>query len=390
RILLVGGDADFNVGDAAIRHALCATLVRADPGARITIVAHSRHRAAPPPGVVRILPKGAPHALTQWRAARRQQLIIVGGGGLFQDDDSRIKMPYWAARLAALRASGTVIAGHSLGAGPLMHAESRLMARLACATMRSVSVRDQFALQALQPCTSHALMVVPDPAFMLEPRPASEARALLRQLGIAPGRALIGVTLRRWFHARGGFIPHRARDRLGWGRSTGQQGMTRLLATLAAVIPRIARELDATVLFLPGYRAGHEGDVDACAALAARMPHTATCTAHIVDPCLFKAVTGELRLLISARMHPLILAAGMDVPLVGLAYNGKFAGCLDALGAGRQLLNIDQLVADDAGALLEHRIRAALDQCGDSVAQRAAVLASQSRAATLALLDLLP
>src|SRR5690606_10451566 len=66
RILLVGGDADFNVGDAAIRHALCATLVRADPGARITIVSDPRHRAAPPPGVVHILPKGAPHALTQW------------------------------------------------------------------------------------------------------------------------------------------------------------------------------------------------------------------------------------------------------------------------------------------------------------------------------------
>src|SRR5690606_6997481 len=57
RILLVGGDADFNVGDAAIRHALCATLVRADPGARITIVSDARRDAAPPPGVVRILPK---------------------------------------------------------------------------------------------------------------------------------------------------------------------------------------------------------------------------------------------------------------------------------------------------------------------------------------------
>ena len=89
-------------------------------------------------------------------------------------------------------------------------------------------------------------------------------------------------------------------------------------------------------------------------------------------------------------MHPLILAAGMNVPVVGLAYNGKFGGCLDALGAGGQLLNIDQLVADDAGALLEQRIRAALDQGGDSVARRAAALASQSRAATLALLDLLP
>lgn len=36
--------------------------------------------------------------------------------------------------------------------------------------------------------------------------------------------------------------------------------------------------------------------------------------------------------MVSARMHPLILAAGSGTPIVGMAYNGKFCGWFGMLG----------------------------------------------------------
>lgn len=386
RILLIGGDADFNVGDAAIRRAVCTELVRRDPQARITIVSARGDELPPLPGVMSTLRKGLRAGPSQWRCARSQDLVVVAGGGLFQDDDSRVKMPYWGARLAALRTACPVVLGHSLGAGPLDHPESHWAARLACSVMRQVTVRDEFARQALQPFSRAPLEVVPDPAFMLEPAPPEAARQFLAGLGVAAGRPLLGVVLRSWFHARGGFIPRHVRARFGAQQETGAEQMAALTDNLAPVITRLARKLDADVLLMPSYLADHEKDEQACAALAAALPGVRAFTARIADPCLYKAVAGQLSLLVSARMHPLILASGMGVPIVGMGYNSKFAGCMQALGAGTQLMWIERLTSAGAAA--------ALERCADislanrqRVTQRAVDLGERGRAATARLLD---
>src|SRR5262249_54819141 len=94
-VLLLGGDADANLGDAGILAATCGCLATFEPRVAITIV--SRHRRALP-GVARIINPGPASFAALLDAARRQDLIVVGGGGLLQDDDSRIKVPYWASR----------------------------------------------------------------------------------------------------------------------------------------------------------------------------------------------------------------------------------------------------------------------------------------------------
>ena len=388
RLLIIGGDTDYNVGDAAILESLCGALVAAEPEVRITITStRSAHSASRPPGVIAVLPKGIGHWATQLHSARAQDLIIVGGGGLFQDDDSRMKMPYWAGRLAGLRLANPRIAGHSLGAGPLRHLESRGFARLACAALRSISVRDQFAFDALAPCTARPVRLVPDPAFMLEPASNAAAGAYLDSLGVRRDRPLIGVVLRRWFHKLGGFVPHRARAALGLDLAHGAAQMQLLTRNLAAALSRLAARLQASIVLLPSYHATHEGDIDACSALARALSGASVHLADIREPRLYKAVTGELQLLLSARMHPLIMAAGMGVPVMGMAYNRKFSGCMELLGIPDQLLWLSDL-ADESGAdRLESLALKSMNGPGD-LGQRAAGLARRSREAVGELLNL--
>ena len=173
KILLLGGDADANVGDTAILKSLYQCIARARPDVRVCVLSNR-------PGFgelltsgsggaradLAVLPRGPCGFASLVRAAPAQNLIMVGGGGLFQDDDSRMKMPYWAARIAFLRALNARIVGHSLGAGPLEHAESRGCVRMACGALRSVSVRDRFAQRWLSSSLGREVGVVPDPAFM--------------------------------------------------------------------------------------------------------------------------------------------------------------------------------------------------------------------------------
>jgi len=86
-------------------------------------------------------------------AAKHADIILCGGGGLFQDDDSLIKMPYWALRVVLVRLFCNKIIGYSLGVGPLSAPTSRLFARLAFSCMQHISTRDPIAQRTAQNLT---------------------------------------------------------------------------------------------------------------------------------------------------------------------------------------------------------------------------------------------
>lgn len=381
KILILGGDSDFNLGDSAILAALCAQLRRA--GADEITVTSSRSPPALPPGATSAVRRGVTGVYALGKTARAADLIIVGGGGLFQDDDSRIKMPYWAARVMALHGINTRIVGHSLGVGPLEHPESRFFARQACSRMQSISVRDGFAKQWLERCTDLPASIVPDPAFMLAPAPVEIADEILHANKVPPQRPIIGVTMRRWFHPRGGFIPHKLRSRMGLTRmdNAGAAKMGIVLDRFAASLQQIAAQLDATILLLPTYTVNHENDSSICEELAKRITTTRVSMAVIHDPSVYKAVAGKLALMISGRMHPLILAAGMGTPILGIAYNGKFGGVMDLLGVPDNMLWFDDLLKDGHETTLVDLAVTAMGQ-RTSLHSRARTLAMEVEAAT--------
>jgi polysaccharide pyruvyl transferase WcaK-like protein len=383
-VLLLGGDADANLGDAGILAATCRCLAAFEPDVAITIVS-KRRRLRGLPGLARVITPGPASFAALLGAARQQDLIVVGGGGLLQDDDSRIKVPYWASRLLALRVFQRNIVGLSLGVGPLDHAESRASARMICELLNSVSVRDEFARDWLQRCSDRPVEVVPDPAFMLEPAAERDAVAYIRSLGLSPDRPLLGVAMRGWFHARGGFVPRKVRFGLGARDTHRKVERERFADKLAAEIGGLAHRLGASVLLMPSYCLAHEGDLEASEALAARIDGVSVGLAKIDDPSLYKAVSGRLALLVAARMHPLIFAASMGVPVVGLAYNGKFEGAFRLLGLHDQLLDLGGVSNGVEPGWLEAPVQAAF-AASRGARDRTAELAQRVREHTRALL----
>ncbi len=377
RVLLLGGDTDFNVGDRAILASLARCLTLQEPTVEISTVGHpAAHPALP--GVAHVIPRGPAGLPRLLRAARAADRVLIAGGGLFQDDDSRAKMPYWAARIALLKSANPHIAGLALGAGPLRHAESRAAARIACAALTSVSVRDRYARDALAACTARPIEVVPDPAFMLEPASPGEAHEFLKRLGFAEGRPLIAATLRRWYHARGGFLPNAIKSGLGVEPRRDHARFEGMLGVVARSLEQLGQRLDADILLLPGYNAAHEADDAACEALRWRMPGTNVHMARVLEPRLYKALLGRAALVVSARMHPLILAAGMGVPFVGLSYNGKFDGLYDQLGLASRSLPLD-LCPDGWGATTLVAAAEAALESRVNLRQRAETLAARVR-----------
>lgn len=361
-IVILAGDADGNLGDCAILQAMATAFARLAPGLRLTVVSRDPGRVARLHGAAAVAP-GPRGFLALCRAIRASSLVIVGGGGLFQDDDSLVKMPYWASRVLLARLLGRRVVGYALGVGPLAAPTSRLTARLAFALMDRVTVRDPLARQVAQALTRRPVEVLPDPAIGLAPAPAVLARRQLAVAGVPlDGRPLVGVALRRWFPPRPRLVPHRLARRLGApDPQAGPEGEL-LLDLLARTLDGLVAAHGAFIVFLPSYRVAHEADDTLCQGVLARMRRPQGAVLRLDEPALYQACCGELAVLMGGRMHPMILAAAMGTPVVGLAYNPKFHGLMALLDQPEACLDVAGLVQGaDPGPLLQ-RLHVALGQ----------------------------
>lgn len=343
-VLIIAGDADGNLGDRAILYAICHDLRALKPGLRITAVANveALQHAGMNIDTIRSGMRGFARLI---RAAIRADVVICGGGGLFQDDDSLIKMPYWALRVLLMRLCCRRIIGYSLGVGPLSAPTSRWSARLAFSCMRQITTRDPLAQATAQKLTNKPVAVVPDPALLLAAEAAEKVTYWLEEQGVpVNGRPLIGVTVRRWFPPKSRLVPNRIASRFQRSDNTVEHQSTVLCSLLAKVLDHLVAKNDAYILFLPTYNVSHEGDDRLCKEIQRRMVREPGKVLCIDNPYLYKGVCTQLEVLLSGRMHPAIFAAAVGTPVVGLAYNPKFRGFFSMLGLDQYIMDVHEFV----------------------------------------------
>lgn len=382
-ILIIAGDADGNLGDRAILYSMVEQMRLLKPDIQITGVLAKPGRL-PAKLQLHTVPRGLPGLFRLISAALRADLVLCGGGGLFQDDDSLIKMPYWAARVLLMRACCHRVTGYSLGVGPLSATTSRLCARIAFSCMDRVSTRDPIARTTAQTLTSNKVEVVPDPALLLSAASAEEAERYLEKHAIPlSGKPLIGVAVRRWFPARRRLIPNRLAAKFRSPNQSAVHQSEKMCKLLARVLDQLARQHDAHIVFLPTYNVSHEGDDRICQSIQDKMNTDSGSILCIDDPALYKAVTARLAVLLGGRMHPTIFAAASGTPIVGLAYNPKFTGFFSLLGLDDYVMNVVDFVnlelTDDLVAMVSNALRRKPDVRASIIAADATLQAFNRR-----------
>jgi polysaccharide pyruvyl transferase WcaK-like protein len=384
RVLILTGDVDSNIGDQAILRATCEDLRRIRPNVRISVVSAAAAKLRIDAGFIQPGPRGF---FRLCREAASSDLVLCGGGGLFQEDDSRVKMPYWALRVWLVRLLCKRVIGYSLGVGPLESKTGRFAARVAFSAMERVSARDPLGQKIAQSLTSKSVTLVPDPALHLVKTNGQAVRNYLKAQGVPLSAPyLIGVAVRRWYPPQRRFLPQKIRTRLGGGRSVLTDESKRLAAMLAEVLDELVRRLRAHILLMPSYCAPHEADPMMAHEIIARMEQTGAQLLYVDDPALYKGVASEVSLMIGGRMHPTILAASSGTPVVGLAYNQKFQGLFQMLGIGDQLMDVVDFVQGTKISELTDMASAAMVGPNDCL-QRAVALGAQTQEFNRLLLD---
>lgn len=343
RIVVSGYYGFGNGGDEAVLGAMIGALRARLPQAQVVVLSGAPHQTTMLHGVASV--SRTTRALPAIAGA---DLFISGGGSLIQDATSVGSALYYLGLLglATVLARATMV--YAAGIGPVRRGWLRRLAGRILNRVTLITVRDEDSRGLLQQlAVRRPVQVVADPAFALDPAPATEIRDLV---GV-PRSPRIGVALRPW-------------------------GDGRFLQPLMDGLRKACREIGAEVVALAFHP---DRDLAVCVRAARATGGRALAG---LSPREMMAVVGALDLVVGMRLHSLVYAVACGVPPIGVSYDPKVEGLLKSVGVGR-LLSLPALTAEDVC----REVRAAWDE-RPTVRGRLAAQAASLREAALRAADL--
>ncbi|MBT9584003.1 polysaccharide pyruvyl transferase CsaB [bacterium] len=335
KILLSGYFGLANLGDEAIFEAMVANFRAHCPDVDLTALVASPDRAERLG--VKPIPRKQIGPVIQ--ALRNCDLLVSGGGGLIQDSTGVGSVAYYLGliRLAAWIGKPTFL--YAQGFGPVRTPWGRRLCRWMGPCISLATFRDQESLQDFHNLigTRVPAYVTADPALILPPCPPKELAEMLAREGLSgelsrldgpTGRhsnsgPLVAVTVRPWPNFD--------------------------LSQVAQGLQRFHNEHKARYVLLAFHP---EHDLAVCQQLKEQIQ--APC--FLLDPHWHPSqVAGFLRccdLIVGMRLHSLILAAGAQIPCLGLSYDPKVERF--AQRAGAVPLRLEELSSQSLFTALQH------------------------------------
>jgi len=147
--------------------------------------------------------------------------------------------------------------------------------------------------------------VTADPVLAIHPVDKEMGRSVLKGYGASGAKPLVGISVREW------------------------RCWTHYKDIIAQAADQIVEEFDARVVFLPMQ---YPEDVAAAETIALRTKEKSIVLNDEYTTSELLSIVGNLDLLIGIRLHALIFAGVMGVPMIGMSYDPKIDRFLKSIG----------------------------------------------------------
>ncbi len=304
RVLLSGYYGFGNIGDEAILAATVSSFRSRLPDLGISVLSESPKETARDYGVQAFPRMSPPEVL---RAFRSADLVVFGGGSLLQDSTSFRSLAYYLSILLLAKSLGKPVVVYANGIGPLRSSLGRYLTRTLLDTVAQITVRDEESLSLLREIgVRRRVDVTADPAFLLNPAPASRIQEVLERSGIDTGKPLAWLALR----------PRRA--------------LGDFYGALARAVSYLRREgLSPCLLVMQGRDMPVVESLNQALSdiMEREVPHVSSLT-----PAEALGVLERGAFCFGMRLHTLILAARAGVPSIGVEIDPKIGAFCRSLG----------------------------------------------------------
>jgi polysaccharide pyruvyl transferase CsaB len=213
--------------------------------------------------------------------------FVWGGGSLIQDATSSISPFYYGGLMALAQVMGLKTVAWGQGIGPLLHFQTRWLAKGNFAGCTQVSVRDRSSSRLLSDWSIPHILA-PDPVWALDSKPVPELVDL--------PKPRIAVTLRNH--------PQLTENRL---------------TNLTQALVNLQKETQSFILLLPFQKSE---DLEIAEKIHTQLPDVSRVICS-EDPQILKGVFRGVEMSIGMRLHSVIMAASEGSRCFALSYDPK-------------------------------------------------------------------
>lgn len=316
-VTICGFYGNFNLGDEAMLAGMLKLFASCREDLKFTVVSRN------PADTERRFHVSAiyPRSKRVWLSLLRNKYFVLGGGDLLRDSIEKPIAKTWLEPLqkAQMLKCRTIVLGVSVG--EVWRPETKQLIRKTLNNVDLIAVRDNSSKLKLEEIgVDKQIHIMSDLALSDIPVP--------RTRGVYDGSRPvdIGISVR---HLR------------GRGLSTKTVKEDSISKEIAQIVDSIVDTYDANIHFLPfrTYKDSfHPVDDDyVCALEAIRYSKYAnTCKVHRYFDSLkdLKSTIASLDLVIGMRLHSLILASGLGVPIIAAEYDFKVKGFMNEIEQG--------------------------------------------------------
>ena len=317
KIVVSGYYGARNGGDEAILAAIIEVLTGLDQELNITVISsdpqdtHKRH------GVNAIGFTNFTQIVTE---LKQSDLLISGGGSLLQNVTSGRSLYYYLGIISLAKLLHCPVMLYAQGIGPIYGTFARKLMQFIGNRLDLITVRDEGSLEELARLgiTRPHIECTADPVLAIKPVDKQAGQEILAAYAVKSMRPLIGISVREW------------------------RGWQYYKDVLAETVHRIGAQLGAQVVFLPMQ---FPEDLIVAKSIAIAAKSDAVVLEREYSTAELLSLVGNMDLVLSIRLHALIFAGVMGVPLLGISYDPKIDRFLSSLGE-KSVGTLENITAD--------------------------------------------
>lgn len=299
-VMLSGYYGSANSGDDALLDAVIKSLRRERAGLSILVLSRNPVETMRDYGVFSI---NRLNLLSVRRYMKRTRLIIYGGGSHMQDITSTRSLLYYTFLIHMAKFMGLRVMLYGNGIGPITKARNITKARKALEACDYISLRDPESYAFVQKigAKNRNVALSVDPVFSLD---ASDGR-IPDELPILEDSRYFAVSLRPWPYNEPNFAD-KITEAIQYAAKA--YALTPLLIPMQPrdinILKEVTKKLTVDFILLPKIYRYDE----------------------------IMAIMAKTEFALCMRLHALIYAAGMGIPIIGLVYDPKVANFIAYMG----------------------------------------------------------
>ncbi|MBR5228384.1 MAG: polysaccharide pyruvyl transferase CsaB [Firmicutes bacterium] len=306
KILISGYYGFNNIGDESILRAVVDNLKEKLDDIEITVLSQDPEGTREKYDVRSVDRKSIKSIIG---AIRKCDLLISGGGSLLQDVTSKKSILYYIFIMQIAYLFRKKVFIYSQGIGPINSALNRKLTTRTLSKACGIVVRDEQSKDFLAEIgvDKEKVIVTADPVLRVKPAPLEIGQAILKDEGVPvdDGKLTVGFAIKE------------------------RKLESAFMDEVCEAIEKITDNYDAKVVLIPFH---FSEDIKVIDELEKRLGNRVY---TVKKKCLTNemlSIIGNMDILVGVRLHALIHAAIMDVPMIGISYDPKINSFLRSIG----------------------------------------------------------